>query len=110
MIKFLKYTNRNIMLHTIIFIVISMMISVVPFLLNGEIKINFIYAFAIYLFVYFFYILAGYAYILTKYIVARKEKGSLIEQFKHDSIFRVTISNALSATYAFLYALFSNRF
>lgn len=96
------------MLHTIIFIVISMIISVVPFLVNRDIKINLIYAFAIFLFIYFFYIIIGYAYILTKYIIARKEQGSLISQFRHDNIFRVTIFNALSAFYAFLYALFSH--
>ena len=108
MLKYIKYTNRTIMIHTIMFIIISMILSSISFFSSDESRLPILITFSIILFIYFLYISIGYIYIFSKYLSLRKKEGSLILQFKNDNIFRVTVSNSLSAIYSFLYAIFSH--
>lgn len=108
MLKYFKYTNRMIILHTIYFIIISMILSSISFFAGDSYKLPLIIIFSTILFFYFFYIGFGYLYIFIKYIKERKKEGSLLYQYRNDNIFRVTVANSVSAIYAFLYAIFSH--
>ena len=108
MLKYIKYNNKLIMTHTILFIILSFILSAITVKINEDYRLGFLIGFSVVVLIYFVYIIVGYLYLLIRYLKEIKKETSLIEKWKTDSVFRVFIANVFSAAYAFLYAIFSH--
>ena len=108
MLKYIKYNNKLIMTHTILFIILSFILSAITVKINEDYRLGFLIGFSVVVLIYFVYIIVGYLYLLKRYLKEIKKETSLIEKWKTDSVFRVFIANVFSAAYAFLYAIFSH--
>ena len=108
MFRLFKYDNKLIMTHTILFIIISFILSAITVNINENYRLGFLIGFSVFVLIYFVYVIIGYLYLLIRYLKEVKKETSLINKWKTDSVFRVFIANVFSAAYAFLYAIFSH--
>lgn len=110
MTKLFTYSKKSIMLHTIFLIVLIAITSSTLFIIPKEINIYFIISYSTVIGLYFIYVLAGYIIFISNYLKYKKEKGSLIKQFKTDNVYRVIITNSFGAAYALIFAVINHTF
>lgn len=106
--KLLKYNSDNLIIHTFIFILTLIPISII--LRPDKDYLLFILISAGILGFYLFYILIGYFILFSKYLEYIKGNNGILFEFAHNNVFRAFLANSFSAFYAFSYGLINNIF
>lgn len=102
------YNTKTIYVHTILFILLTAILSpTVLFFLDTDKILGFI-IFSSVVGAYFLYVILGYTYLLFKYVSVRcKSIPEFVSQLKTDNIFRVFMANAFGAAWALIYGIFT---